>query len=141
MINTDAIKRISVFLFIIFTLLINLLYLSLSVSYEKGNYSEYNSSIKTEFYKNNPLDKINSQELCSSLEPNLFLRNYNKIVFLSFLAILLSTAVIFVSLKRKILLKKQGYFLLIVVFLSFLVFFKAFLIEADYDFVGCEQFL
>lgn len=141
MINTDAIKRISVFLFVIFTLLINLLYLSLSISYEKGNYSEYNSSIKAEFYKNNPLGKINFQELCSSLEPNLFLRNYNKIVFLSFLAILLSTVIIFVSLKRKILLKKQGYFLLIVVFLSFLVFFKAFLIEADYDFIGCEQFL
>ncbi|MBU4142268.1 MAG: hypothetical protein V1732_01865 [Patescibacteria group bacterium] len=140
MINKDVLKRIFVYFFVIFTLLINLSYLFFSINYEKGNYSEYNTSTRMEFYKNTPWEKINFQELCSSLKPNLFLQNYNKIVFLSLLMIIVSIVAIHILYKRKFLSKKQGCLLITVVILSFLVFFKAFLIEADYDFIGCGKF-
>ncbi|MDP3057191.1 MAG: hypothetical protein Q8N37_01560 [bacterium] len=141
MINTNVIKRIFVFFLVFFTLLINLLYLFLSISYEKGNYSEYNTNLRTKFYENTSWEKINFKELCSNLKPTLFLQNYNKIVFLSLLMIIVSIVAFYVLYKRKILSKKQGYFLMIVVFLSFLVFLKTWLIEADYDFIGCSEFL
>lgn len=141
MLNKDTLKKISVFFLVVFTLLINLSYLFLSINYEKGNYSEYNTNLKTEFYKNISGGKINFQQLCSSLKPDLFLQNYNRIVFLSLLMIIVSTIVIFIFYKTNILSKKQGYFLIFIIFLPACLFLKAFLIEADYDFVGCSKFL
>ncbi len=140
MINKDTIKRFFAFAFVIFTLIINLSYLLFSINYEKGNYSEYNTNLRMEFYKNSSWEKINFQELCSKLKPDSFLQNYNKIVFLSFLMIAISTVATCILYKRNFLSKNQVYLLMSVIVLSFLVFLKAFLLEADYDFIGCGKF-
>lgn len=140
----QTIKKL-VFFVVIFTLLINLANLIYTKKYYK-NYSSYNSEIIATFnnYRYNPENKITENDfksLCSSLKPDNFLLIYNKLVIGSLISIIILLAVFLIVLKKQVLSLKYKYSITTVLMVLFIIWLYVFILEADYDFIGCSKFL
>jgi len=143
-------KRTKFFIFslIIFTLLINLVYLSYEKIYKDGNYAADNNKIIS-YYENNQINislKDERQIICSNLKtPFGNVELYYKLVSLSVLATIISMITVFWALilkwRKKIgLSRKNAFIIMSVELVSLLVFVWAFMLESDYYFTYCVHF-
>jgi hypothetical protein len=139
-----------IFLVIIFSLLVNLIYLSYEKIYESGNYAAYNNEIINYYMSNNfdtPLEIKQQQIICSNLKcPFGDLAIYYKLVFLAVLLTIISTIFTFLILifkkYKKIALSHKDVFIIISIeLISLFIFIWAFMLELDYHFTYCVKFL
>lgn len=138
-----------IFLIIIFSLLVNLIYLSYEKIYENGNYATHNNEI-INYYENDYFNvpvKIKQQVICSNLEsPFGNIAIYYKLVFLAVLLTIISIMSTFLILilkrRKKIILHRKDVFIIIgAEIISVLIFIWAFMLESDYYFTYCVKFL
>jgi len=148
MFNEKRIIKLSIFFVIIFTLLINLVYLSYEKIYEGGNYAADNNKIISYYentYLNTPLE-IKQQIICSNLKSPLGnIAVYYKLVSLSILMTAISVVVVFLMLtlkkcKRIILSRKDIVIIASIEIISLFIFVWAFILESDYCFTYCVYF-
>lgn len=146
--NKQRIIKTSIFSMIIFTLLINLIYLSYEKIYESKNYTTYNNEV-INYYENNYPNtslKIKQQAICSNLKcPFGNIVTYYKLVFLSVLLTIISILSIFLILilkkHKKIALSYKNTFIIMgIELISLFIFTWAFMLESDYFFTYCVHF-
>ena len=146
--NKQRIIKTSIFSMIIFTLLINLIYLSYEKIYESKNYITYNNEV-INYYENNYPNtslKIKQQAICSNLKcPFGNIATYYKLVFLSVLLTIISILSIFLILilkkHKKIALSYKNTFIIMgIELISLFIFTWAFMLESDYFFTYCVHF-
>ena len=156
MLNKQKIIKPFIFSVVIFTLLLNLMYLGSIKHYEK-NYTEYNAQIISDFYdykKNKNENEITENDyrvVCLSFKPNLFFSTTNHILgYWSGLMILISILVMIIVkinskiFERKIFSKKEKYILLGAILMSFIIYyFYIGLMDINYHYfgLGCSRFL
>ncbi len=143
-ITNQTIKRF-LFLAIIFALFINLENLIYTKEYYK-NYSSYNAEIINNYsiYQFNPENKTNEndfKELCLKLKPDSFLEVYNKLFLGSLISLVILLVVFLIASKKRILSLAHKRSIIIVLAALFVIWFYVFILEADYDFIGCSEFL
>ena len=138
-----------IFLIIIFSLLVNLIYLSYEKIYENGNYATHNNEI-INYYENDYFNvpvKIKQQAICSNLEsPFGNMAIYYKLVFLAVLLTIISIMSVFLILifkrhKKIILYRKDAFIIIGAEIISIFIFIWAFIFESDYYFTYCVKFL
>ena len=141
--------KLFIFLTIIFSLLVNLIYLSYEKIYENGNYATHNNEI-INYYENDYFNvpvKIKQQAICSNLEsPFGNMAIYYKLVFLAVLLTIISimSTFLILILKRckKITLNRKDVFIIVgTEIISIFIFIWAFVPESDYYFTYCVKFL
>lgn len=146
--NKQRIIKTSIFSMILFTLLINLIYLSYEKIYESKNYATYNNEV-INYYENNYPNtslKIKQQAICSNLKcPFGNIATYYKLVFLSVLLTIISILSIFLILilkkHKKIALSYKNTFIIMgIELISLFIFTWAFMLESDYFFTYCVHF-
>ena len=138
-----------IFLIIIFSLLVNLIYLSYEKIYENGNYATHNNEI-INYYENDYFNvpvKIKQQAICSNLEsPFGNMAIYYKLVFLAVLLTIISIMSVFLILilkrhKKITLYRKDAFIIIGAEIISIFIFIWAFMLESDYYFTYCVKFL
>lgn len=152
--NKQRIIKTSIFSMIIFTLSINLIYLSYEKIYESKNYTTYNNEVINYYENNYPYEntypntslKIKQQAICSNLKcPFGNIATYYKLVFLSVLLTIISILSIFLILilkkHKKITLSYKNTFIIMgIELISLFIFTWAFMFESDYFFTYCVHF-
>lgn len=143
-ITARTIKRL-IFLIVVFSVIINLANLIYTKKYFK-EYSSYNSEIISNFnnYQYNPENKITEndfQALCLKLKPDSFLPTYNKLVIGSLFSVIILLAVFLIAFKKQILSLRYKYSITAILIVLFIIWLYVFILEADYDFIGCSKFL
>lgn len=148
MLNKQKIIKFSIFSVVIFTLLINLTYLSYEKIYEGGNYAADNNKI-INYYDNIYLDaplEIKQQIICSNLKsPFGNIEIYYKLVLLSILMTVISIIVLLLILilkkyKKITLSRKDIIIIASIELISLFIFVWAFMLESDYYFTYCVHF-
>ena len=148
MFNKQKLIKLFIFFIIIFSLLINLIYLSHEKIYENGNYAVYNNEIIKHYesvHFNAPLE-TKQRIICSNLKcPFGNLAIYYKLVLLSLLMTVISIIAAFLLLVlkkyKKIALSRKDMFIIVSIELILIfIFIWAFILESDYYFAYCVHF-
>jgi hypothetical protein len=151
MINGQKLIKLIAFSLVMFTFLLNIVYVGY-VEYREIYFSENNIQIDKNYHdadKNNTLTENYLRSLCLSFTPANFFSTYYSLADNASLMILVSIMALFIIylyrkiFKIKIFSRKEIYILMIAVTISIMLSISGSLIEPDYDYfgMGCTEFL
>lgn len=147
MLDKQKIIKFSILSIILLTFIINLTNLSY-VKYYYKYYGAYNEQLFSAFndYKYTPKNNVTEDDyknLCLTLQPRSFYSNYNKLSDWSGLLIVFSVIAIYINHRIKIFSKKYKNILIVILLVSFVMYFYVGLIEVSYEYYAnhCEKYL